>query len=342
VSKAAAMTTATTTTTTTNHNNYGISFIVAVVAIVLSGVLVSPCLWLSHDGHYSYSYSSSSSSSTTIGNNNDRNKDWEENILQNAKSYRNRVVEVASGGGDEMMKQHQEQIKAEPVPQHLPLQDVVILITGATSGIGQGLALWTYRHGATVIAMGRSTTKLSQLQQQLTKISSKEQRGEYANVDRRFFAVVADFSDLESLSTAVDTMKAKLNATASSANMATAASLFPNHIDLVVCNAGIHLGITTLWDPYQVTRQGYDLTFGGALVCLVIWIVLVYLVTYGNIFLNLLRSKIAMFLLCWVSELLVSLSLDGKVDKRNNLFGKFQVTTDCSCYINLSFCRRWK
>merc|ERR1712151_916619 len=52
-------------------------------------------------------------------------------------------------------------------PTTPPLQDVTIVITGATSGIGKGLSCTLYNLGATIIAIGRSTTKLTLLEQEL-------------------------------------------------------------------------------------------------------------------------------------------------------------------------------
>ncbi|KAL3920107.1 MAG: hypothetical protein SGARI_007029 [Bacillariaceae sp.] len=40
-------------------------------------------------------------------------------------------------------------------------------------------------------------------------------------------------------------------------------SLFPSHIDIVVCNAGIHTGLSPFYETEPATtKQGYDLTFG--------------------------------------------------------------------------------
>ena len=44
-------------------------------------------------------------------------------------------------------------------PEHL-LKDKIILITGAGSGIGKTAALTFARHGATTILLGRTTSKL--------------------------------------------------------------------------------------------------------------------------------------------------------------------------------------
>ncbi len=53
------------------------------------------------------------------------------------------------------------------------LQDRVIMITGATDGIGKALALAVAQLGATVIAHGRNTKKLEALDDAIKAISSK-------------------------------------------------------------------------------------------------------------------------------------------------------------------------
>ena len=159
--------------------------------------------------------------------------DWEGQILGQVKSYR------------------QQRQQNSPVSTERPLEGVTLLITGATSGIGKGLTLWTLEKGATVIAMGRSPTKLNDL-----ATEAKQQRlDETETKPQKLFTVIADFADLSSVSKAVDQMKEY-------SNDDDASNSFPSHIDIVVCNAGIHTGFSTLWDPHQPTAQGYDLTFG--------------------------------------------------------------------------------
>lgn len=53
------------------------------------------------------------------------------------------------------------------------LDDRVILITGATSGVGRGIALACAESGATVVAIGRNPQKLESLYSQLKAISDK-------------------------------------------------------------------------------------------------------------------------------------------------------------------------
>jgi short chain dehydrogenase len=210
------------------------SIFVAVVAIVLGGgiLLMSPSLWLSHDGNHLGDESST------------RNSSWEAITVHYAEEFRKRAVKEDPASSE---------ASAEAANALLPLQGVVILITGATSGIGKELALWTFARGATVIAMGRSTNKLEQLKE-LADDAALAKTNQEVVVEARLFTIVADFADLQSVANAVKSMKALSK---------SEDSVFPDHIDIVVCNAGIHQGFDAFWDPYRATKQGYDLTFGG-------------------------------------------------------------------------------
>lgn len=108
--------------------------------------------------------------------------------------------------------------------QHQPLQGTVILITGATSGIGLSLTRFVCHYGATVIALGRSNDKLTSL------------RKEYPNNVRTFRV---DQSDLRSV--------------ANVANEIRASNIDAIHI--MVNNAGMHAGYFT---------QFYDTTYASA------------------------------------------------------------------------------
>jgi len=109
-----------------------------------------------------------------------------------------------------------------------PLQGLTILITGPTSGIGKGVAKLVSGMGATVIAVGRSPTKLQQLSDDLP-----------SHVD----TFVADFADLEQVSAACDQILAKYE-----------------RIDMILANAGVHYGWRTFGSPS--TAQGVDQVYG--------------------------------------------------------------------------------
>ena len=118
-----------------------------------------------------------------------------------------------------------------PETNPTPLHGVSIVITGATSGLGLGLAKYLHGLGGTIVAVGRSSTKLQQLQSDLEKGPS----------GNRVIPIVADLSDLESVSNAGKVIRSKVK-----------------RIDFLVNNAGmVHSA------EYQVTAQGYESVFGG-------------------------------------------------------------------------------
>jgi NAD(P)-dependent dehydrogenase (short-subunit alcohol dehydrogenase family) len=158
-----------------------------------------------------------------------------------------------------------------------PLDGIVILVTGSTSGIGRSLVRWTYKEGATVLAMGRSRAKLEKLRSELVEphhLSRQEDATDFGSSDcsksaetegsecnigiemedipstrQEFFPIVADMSDLNSVSTAVDTIRSTLSPTTI------------RRIDIVVCNAGIWVSNDAVSTAIS-TEQGHDLTFG--------------------------------------------------------------------------------
>lgn len=113
-----------------------------------------------------------------------------------------------------------------------PLEGTVVVITGATSGIGQSLAKVIHKLGSTVVAIGRSHKKLSDLRDQLS--------GE------RIVTVLGDNADLESISGAADEIIAKFD-----------------RIDFLINNAGMHYHGMTNPLFWKQTKQGYDWLFVG-------------------------------------------------------------------------------
>ena len=176
-------------------------------------------------------------------------KEWEADVIKKASSYRSKTVAGAQHDADS---------------NSTTLDGVVILITGATSGIGHGLTKWSYQRGATVIAMGRSSSKLETLQKELVEV-------EVERNSQRFFPVIADFADLESVSSAVDAMIRREYHQFTSDETKSVPDdggdgdryIFPDHIDILVNNAGMHLGLEPVLDPnYKpVSKQGFDLVF---------------------------------------------------------------------------------
>lgn len=182
-------------------------------------------------------------------------KEWESVVLRQAEAYRSQAVNRVEHDDDNVIDDG-----------HKSLEGVVILITGATSGIGQGLTKWCHRHGATVIVMGRSPSKLEVLQNELLKNESNLKiDGGSDDIDeqrrRRVFPVVADFDNLASVAAAADAMARGEYNTSNKDDSPT--SSFPDHIDILVKNAGMHLGLETTLDPtfQPSSKQGYDLVF---------------------------------------------------------------------------------
>lgn len=108
-----------------------------------------------------------------------------------------------------------------------PLQGKIVVLTGCTSGIGLSLTKALSKLGATVVGIGRSTTKLSQLKEEVSTLQP----------------FVADFTDLASVAKAADEILSKYE-----------------HIDILINNAGMHDGLNN-WKGDRVSAQGYDLVF---------------------------------------------------------------------------------
>eukprot|EP00978_Attheya_sp_CCMP212_P031141 scaffold116621_cov30-Attheya_sp.AAC.1 len=121
-----------------------------------------------------------------------------------------------------------------------PLEGILVAITGATSGIGLGVAEELFQMGATVVAIGRSPTKLADLASQLLQENDEPDR---------FIPVLADLNDLASVSKAANEMLKSRNI---------------RHIDFLINNAGMHYGTSALLKPGNPkTQQGHDQVFGG-------------------------------------------------------------------------------
>ena len=194
-------------------------------------------------------------------------KTWDDSVLRDlARSYRQRVLLPQ---GEKFVTTDTTTDTGENATFSAPLDGIVILVTGSTSGIGRSLVRWAFKEGATVLAMGRSKTKLDKQQDELlsedaqefgllecsssiesnkSKFTGGESGDKESSLARRFFPIVADMSDLTSVSNAVDAIRSALSPT------------MIRRIDIVVCNAGI-------WASSDAastisTEQGHDLTFG--------------------------------------------------------------------------------
>lgn len=123
-----------------------------------------------------------------------------------------------------------------------PLKDVTIVVTGATSGLGLGLTKHLHKLGGTIVAVGRSQSKLTKLCEELDD-----------NKQKRVIPIVGDFSDLDSVASAASKIESKVK-----------------RIDFLVNNAGMYSHDIR---SESSTPQGYDVVFGGTsiFVCQYIW-----------------------------------------------------------------------
>ena len=121
-----------------------------------------------------------------------------------------------------------------------PLGGVRIAITGATSGIGLGLAQYLHGLGVTVIAIGRSPTKLQALQMSLDGDDNNNSK------QRRVETFVADLADLSSVASAADEIASRFDS-----------------ISYLINNAGLHYANDVILGflKKHTTPQGFDVAF---------------------------------------------------------------------------------
>lgn len=119
----------------------------------------------------------------------------------------------------------------------LPLNNMTVVITGPTAGIGKALTKACFRLGAKVIAIGRSPDKLNKMKtEMLSELKSKD--------SERLILLVADCADLDSIVKATDEIKEKTES-----------------VDFFLVNAGLPKQMNLESD--SKTKQGFDLVFGG-------------------------------------------------------------------------------
>jgi len=143
-----------------------------------------------------------------------------------------------------------------------PLQNVTIVVTGPTSGIGLGLTRKLHSLGGTILAIGRSLDKLQALKLELDGHETDDKRkprprgvDEDMNVDMdvdanigKIIPIVADLTDLDAVSRASNEILRKIH-TYGHGNSGS--------IDYLINNAGVHH--TNV--PMRQTKQGYDTVF---------------------------------------------------------------------------------
>lgn len=163
---------------------------------------------------------------------------WEKEIIPLARAYMNNGDHATTSATTTTAK---------------ILSGLTVVVTGATSGIGKALTLWLVSRGATVIATGRSKSKLNQLLQDAVGVSSpSSDTGDLG--DGRIVPIMMEMSDLDSVAAGVDQIKTRFDS-----------------VDIVVCNAGMHYSKGIFRDLLSpdywtrttspVTKQGLDVSF---------------------------------------------------------------------------------
>jgi NAD(P)-dependent dehydrogenase (short-subunit alcohol dehydrogenase family) len=120
------------------------------------------------------------------------------------------------------------EVNLQPSPQKHNLQDKIVLVTGATSGIGKVTAAALASRGATVILAGRD--------QQKTELTADQIKSETGNQSVQY--LLADYCDLEQVRT-----------------LAAAVTERFNRVDVLVNNAG------AFFNTRRVTPYGVERTF---------------------------------------------------------------------------------
>jgi FlaA1/EpsC-like NDP-sugar epimerase len=92
-------------------------------------------------------------------------KTWDDSVLRDlARSYRQRVFLHQE---EKLITINATTNTGENATFPAPVDGIVILVTGSTSGIGRSLVRWAFKEGATILAMGRSKAKLEKLRDEL-------------------------------------------------------------------------------------------------------------------------------------------------------------------------------
>lgn len=108
------------------------------------------------------------------------------------------------------------------------MKDKIILITGATDGIGKAAALKLAQTGATILVHGRNQSKAEAARDEIKSVTNNS-------------SICAYWADLASLRQ-IEDMARKLHQEVS-------------HLDILINNAGVYM------NQRQITEDGYEMTF---------------------------------------------------------------------------------
>jgi len=134
--------------------------------------------------------------------------------------------------------------------KHHLLTGINVVITGPTSGIGMELAKILYELGATIIAVGRSSQRLANLQSELELVEKQQQQNNKVNKKttkvKRFHFYTADFDDLDKVHSVCKRIQTDFS---------------KSHIDFLINNAGLP-NVSDENGEILRTKQNYELVFG--------------------------------------------------------------------------------
>jgi len=122
----------------------------------------------------------------------------------------------------------------------MDIRDKIIVITGASSGLGKETAINLSRHGGRVVLVARSATRLKQVQDEITEITGQPP-----------VTVQCDITREEDISIMVDTIRQKYD-----------------HIDILINNAGIAKYLVSEKISNQEMRQLFKVNFFGTYYCI--------------------------------------------------------------------------
>mmetsp|Transcript_28115 Transcript_28115/g.65366 ORF Transcript_28115/g.65366 Transcript_28115/m.65366 type:complete len:431 (-) Transcript_28115:549-1841(-) len=162
-----------------------------------------------------------------------RDLQWDEDIRPMAQTYARKAI---SNNKDDHHSVHDND------DDSAPLSGIVTVVTGSTSGIGKSFSRAMLKLGATVVAVGRSPTKLQGLHQEWNNNNNKN-GNELFPPASQLVTVQADFNDLTAIAKAANEILQQFST-----------------IDILCNNAGAHDGFNNLLGTKE-SRQGYDQIF---------------------------------------------------------------------------------